>query len=130
MPQFYEELDEAVGKNWRKAIVVVFVLIAVYIILALVFSFWPFSVVKGITEKVVNSNSIIQNYEWFYDQYNAIQAQRANISSMKSDATEKPGMTMVLNNAIAEYNSRSRQITRNLWKASDLPYQIKLGENE
>lgn len=130
MPQFYDEIDEAVGKNWRKVIIAIAVLIVVYIIVALVFSFWPFSVVNGITKKVVNANSIIQNYEWFYDQFNAIQAQKANIAAMKDDAPEKPGMTMVLNNAIAEYNSRSRQITRNLWKASDLPYQIKLGENE
>lgn len=127
---FYDELDEAVGKKWRKVIVAIAILIAAYIIAALVFSFWPFSVIGGITKKVTDPNSIIQNYEWYYDQYNAIQAQKANIAVMSKDAPELAGMMMVLNNAIAEYNSRSRQITRNLWKASDLPYQIEIGEEK
>lgn len=127
---FYDELDEAVGKKWRKVIVAIAVLIAAYIITALVFSFWPFSVIGGITKKITDPNAIIQNYEWYYDQYNAIQAQKANIAAMPKDASELAGMTMVLNNAIAEYNSRSRQVTRNLWKASDLPYQIEIGEEK
>lgn len=124
----FDELDEAVGKKWRKVIVTIATLIEAYIICALAFSFWPFSVAKGVIDKVVNPNAIIQNYEWYYDQYNAIQAQEANIKMMPEDAPELPGMRMVMNNAIAEYNSRSRQITRNLWKADDLPYQIKIGE--
>jgi len=130
MSYFQDELDEAVGKKWRKAIVIIAVIITAYILCSLVFSFWPFSVAKGVTEKVVNANAIIQNYEWFYDQYNAIQAQKANIAILPDDAIEKQGMTMVLNNTIAEYNSKSRQITRNLWKAQDLPYQISIGGDE
>lgn len=126
MPYIHDELDEAVGSGWRKTIAIIVGLIAGYIILALIFSFWPFSVASGVAKKVVNPSAIVQNYEWFYDQYNAIKAQEANVAIIPADAVELPGLKMVLNNAIAEYNSRSRQITRNLWKASDLPYQISL----
>lgn len=130
MSLFQEELDESFGRGWRKVIMAILALVAAYTIFALVFSFWPFSVAAGVAKKVVNPNAIVQNYEWFYDQYNAIQAQEANIAALPDDAPEKPGMKMVLNNAIGEYNSRSRQITRNLWKAGDLPYQIAIGESK
>jgi hypothetical protein len=100
--------------------------VGIYLLLSSLFSVWPFSVAGGVVKSVVNERSIIQNYQWFYDQYNAIQAQQANYESVPEDAYERNGMRMVLNNAISEYNSRSKQITRNLWKANDLPYQIEL----
>jgi hypothetical protein len=87
-------------------------------------------VASGVIDKVVNPNAIVQNYEWFYDQYNVIQAQKANLDAIPKDSIERSGTAMVLNNEIAEYNSKSRQITRNLWKASNLPYQIDIGENK
>jgi len=119
---FNDEIKEMFGKKWHKVIITVCVLIAILIISGLVFRIWPFSLIY----KVANTNTMIQNYEWFYDQYNVIQAQQANISITSKDAPEYQGMVMVLNNAIGEYNSRSRQITRNLWKADDLPYKISL----
>jgi hypothetical protein len=128
MGYFQDEMEEAVGKKWAKRIGFVVILFGLYFTFALVFSFWPFNVAKEVVNKVVNANAIVQNYEWFYDQYNAIKAQQANIAVMPKDARELPGMKMVLNNAIAEYNSKSKQITRNLWKADDLPYQITIGE--
>ncbi len=126
MAELQDAIDEAVGKKWRKFGVFIAVLIAIWIIAALVFGMWPFSVAAGVAQKVINSDAIIQNYQWYYDEYNAIHAQRANIAAMPLGAQERPGMLMVLNNAIGEYNSRSRQITRNLWKASDLPYSIPM----
>jgi hypothetical protein len=77
-----------------------------------------------IVNKVLNTESVTQNYQWFYDQYNAIQAQQANYNSANG-SPEQSGMKMVLNNSIAEYNSRSKQIHRNLWKPTDLPYQLE-----
>lgn len=127
MGEYQEELDKVVGKGWRKAISVVAVLIAIYLISGLIFGLWPFSSAGRVVQKVTSAESIIGNYQWFYDQYNAIKAQEANVEAVAKDAPERAGMAMVLNNAIAEYNSRSKQITRNLWKASDLPYQIILG---
>jgi hypothetical protein len=121
------EMEKAVGKKWAKRFGIVGGIIVIYLIVSSVFSIYPFSVAKGVATKVVNAERIIYNYQWYYDQYNAILAQKANIDSMDKNATELSGMKMVLNNAIAEYNSKSKQITRNLWKASDLPYQIELG---
>ena len=76
----------------------------------------------------------ITNYEWFYDQYNTIQSMQSNIKTLESknlserQEMELQGMKLVLNNNISEYNSKSRQITRELFKAKDLPYQINLEE--
>ncbi len=120
-------LDEEVGTKWRKAITVVAVLIAVYTIGGLILGLWPFSSAAGVVQKVTSAEAIIGNYQWFYDQYNAIQAQKANLATLDKSARERPGLLMVLNTMIGEYNSRSKQITRNLWKASDLPYSIPLG---
>ena len=123
MKELQEETNELVGKGWLRVIWVIAVLIAIYLIGSLTLSIWPFNMVK----KVANSDAVIANYEWFYDQYNAIQAQKANIEAIPTDARERTGMIMVMNNAIAEYNSRSKQITRSAWKSSTLPYQIPLG---
>jgi len=122
-----EELGEMIGKRWRKTLTVVAVIISVYMIAGLFFGMWPFSTARGLIQKTTSAEAIIQNYQWFYDQYNAIQAQKANIETTPIEAPERRGLVMVLNNAIGEYNSRSKQITRNMWKAPDLPYQIELG---
>lgn len=127
MGYLQDEVKDAVGPRWFKVLTVLAVFIAAWLILGLVFSFWPFSSAAGVVTKVTDPNAIIGNYQWFYDQYNAIQAQKANIAATPQDAPERRGMILVLNNSIAEYNSRSKQITRNLWKAQDLPYQIELG---
>ena len=126
MSEIRDEVEKAFGKKAFKFLKVVAVLCAIYIISALIFGMFPFSVASGVMTKVVNSDAIIQNYQWFYDQYNAIQAQKMNYETTAPDAFERNGMRMVLNNAIAEYNSRSRQITRNLWKPKDLPFEINL----
>ncbi|MDD5651585.1 MAG: hypothetical protein PHF86_14415 [Candidatus Nanoarchaeia archaeon] len=126
MSYIKEELNEAIGIKWTKRIIIFVSIIFLYLIFSFAFSIWPFSVVKGLATKVINSENIIYNYQWFYDQYNIILAQKANIDIIDNDSIELSGMKMVLNNTIAEYNSKSKQINRNLWKASDLPYQIKL----
>lgn len=127
MAEFQNDVEELFGKRWAKVGGIVAVLVAIWLIAGLIFGMWPFSAAAGVATKVANSESIISNYQWYYDQYNAIQAQKANIDAMPVDAPERTGMIMVMNNAIGEYNSRSKQITRNLWKATDLPYQIELG---
>jgi len=85
----------------------------------------------GVADRVVNPTAIVTNYEWFHDQSNAIEAQRQNLNIMASQVstdkqrTELIGTAMVLNSMIAEYNSRSSQITRNLWKRGDIPYRLE-----
>lgn len=124
MSEFKKDVEEVYGTSTYKVIKITAILVAIYLVSALVFGLWPLSVGAGLVRRVVNEHSIIQNYEWFYDQYNSIQAQKANYESMSVDAYERNGLRMVLNNNISEYNSKSKQITRNLWKANDLPYQL------
>lgn len=72
---------------------------------------------------VQDAKSRIQNYEWFYEQYEVIKstASKANLS----EGAERTSIRMILADQIAEYNSRSKQtMTRALWKSDSLPYQI------
>lgn len=126
MAYFYDEMEDAFGKKIGKLSIVVVALIGIYTVAALFFGMWPFSVARDLAHKVVNAESIVYNYEWFHDQYNSIMAQKANIDFMPKDAPERPGMMMVLNNAIAEYNAKSAEITRNMWKDDSLPHTINL----
>lgn len=127
MGEMQDAIDEAVGKKWRRVITIAAVLAVVYFGLGAVLHTWPFSSAAGVVQKVTSSEAIIANYQWFYDQKSAIDAQRANLNALAKDAPERAGLSMVLNNMASEYNSRSKQVTRNLWKAPDLPYQIELG---
>jgi hypothetical protein len=119
-----EEFEEAIGKKWTRRLGVLGVILLVYVLISLFTGMWPFSSAFGVMKKVTTPERIIQNYEWFYDQYHAIEAQRRNIEVMPEGSTDRIGTRIVLNNMIAEYNAKSREITRNLWKADDLPYQI------
>lgn len=99
-----------------------------FIIAVLLLSFNSCFLAKNavdVVRKTTDADHVISNYEWFYDQYDALKAQEANIRATSKDDSIRAGMIMVYNNNVAEYNARSRQITRNLWKAKDdLPYQI------
>lgn len=125
MSQIREELEDVIGKKWTKRIIGIITVLFVYGIISFFTGIWPFSSVVGVAKKVTEPNRIVQNYEWFYDQYHAIQAQQQNIKLMPEGSKDRIGTQMVLNNMIADYNARSREISRNLWKASDLPYQIR-----
>jgi len=119
-----EELEDAVGKKWAKRIVLAGTVLAVWLAVSFFTGLWPFSAAVGVARRITQPERIIRNYEWFYDQYHAIEAQRRNVAAMPEGSADRIGTEMVLNNMIAEYNARSRQITRNLWKANDLPHQI------
>lgn len=119
-----DEMEEAFGKKWTKRFIGIGVVVLIYVIISFFAGIWPFSSAFGVVSRVTSPNAIIQNYEWFYDQYHAIEAQRRNIHVLPEGSADRIGTQMVLNNMIAEYNARSREITRSLWKADDLPYQI------
>ncbi len=125
MGEFQDEVNDYFGKSWGKAILTGFVVLAVYLAASFFWGIWPFSVARDVAHKVVNAESIINNYEFFYDKYASIQAQEANIRATSKDDSVRPGMILVYNNNVSEYNAKSREITRNLWKADDLPYQIE-----
>jgi hypothetical protein len=119
-----KELEKAVGKKWSRRFIGFGIAVFIYTVVSFFAGIWPFSSVAGVVRKVTSPTAIIQNYEWFYDRYHAIEAQRRNVAAMPEGSTDRVGTKMVLNNMIAEYNAKSREITRNLWKADDLPYQI------
>jgi hypothetical protein len=119
-----KDFEEWEKKDFWKAggtIALVIVLVAAFgFILSLVCT--PAAVVS----KVVNANAIISNYEWFYAMKGEIDATHAKyVIAKRAGAEEANGINMVLQSMIAEYNAKSRMVTRNLWKAKDLPYQIE-----
>lgn len=79
---------------------------------------------------IQDARNRILSYDWYYDQYNQIQAQIANIESLPRDNENKLGMIMIVNSMIGEYNSKSRQYNHNMWKANDLPYELQLYKGE
>lgn len=119
-----ENVEEAIGKKWTRRFMIFAILIIIYGVISFAAGIWPFSSAIGLARQITAPVAIIQNYEWFYDQYNAIKAQMRNVELMPEGSTDRIGTQMVLNNMIAEYNARSKEITRTLWKAKDLPYQI------
>ena len=119
-----KEVEEAVGKKWTRRFIGFGIAVFVYIGAAFVTGLWPFSSLLGVIKKTTSPAAIVQNYEWFYDQYHAIEAQRRNIEALPEGSVDRTGTQMVLNNMIAEYNAKSQELTRNLWKTKDLPYKI------
>ena len=75
---------------------------------------------------VQDARNRILSYDWYYDQYGQIQAQIANVEGLEAGDENRSSMIRVVNSMIGEYNSRSRQYNHNVWKASDLPYEIEL----
>ena len=72
---------------------------------------------------IQDATSRIQNYEWFYEQYEAIKSTANKVKL--SEGSEKNSIRMILADMISEYNARSRQtMTRANWKSESLPYQV------
>ena len=126
------DLKDAVGRKWAKRIGICATCVFLWLVVSAGLSIWPFSVARDLSQKVVNANSIIYNYEWFYDQWNQIQATRANLFVLEEGSVDYNGTVMVLNQMISEYNSNSSKITRKLWKPTDgdLPHSIPLFTGE
>lgn len=103
---------------------------ALVLIIGAIFLVKSFAVV----DKVTDPDHIIASYEEFQNMYNTCQKICDDISVLKSsNVTSESGFSkedrMValknnLNRWIQEYNSKSRQLTRNKWKNTELPYQL------
>jgi hypothetical protein len=124
MSYIKDELEDAVEGKWARRFIGFGIIIFVYFVISFFAGIWPFSSAVGVARRATSPEVIIQNYEWFFDQYHAIEAQRRNVAIMPEGSVDQVGTKMVLNNMIAEYNAKSREISRNLWKANGLPYQI------
>lgn len=137
MGEIQDALKEGLGKKLGGIAAFGMGALIIYAVIAVLFSFWPFSAVAGVVTRVTNPDAIIGNYEWFEDQYQGIKAYDQNLIAAKrimgsasettkdQRTTEYLGLLMVRNSQAAEYNARSRQITRALWKSGTLPYEIK-----
>ena len=69
---------------------------------------------------IQDANKRLSNYEWFYDQYGIIKSTASKVKLTEGE--EQKAM-------VEAYKSRSKQsMTRALWKAPDLPYQINITE--
>lgn len=91
-------------------------------------------------DKLTDANKVIGDYQWYEDTYQEIRAMIQNYKVAKQSLDmyegeardrrliEINGMMAIINTRIGEYNSRSKQITRNLWKSSTLPQQLNWEE--
>lgn len=102
-----------------------------------------------IVNKTLDTNNVIQNYEWFKQQYQDILAIDQKIATFKLDiesfeASAGPrdtwkfddrqewnrinsvvsGLTSQKASMVAEYNAKSQMANRNLFKTNDLPEQL------
>ena len=75
---------------------------------------------------IQDARTRVSTYEWFYDQYEQIQATELKARIAKG-TEEEAGIQMVLASMIAEYNAMARkEHTRAQWMPTDLPYQIEM----
>lgn len=75
---------------------------------------------------IQDARTRISTYEWFYDQYEQVQATELKARIAKG-TEEEAGIRMVLASMIAEYNAMARKKhTRAQWMPTDLPYQIEM----
>ena len=73
---------------------------------------------------IQDANKRIEGYEWFYAQYNEIEATRIKADIAKG-MFEENGIKQVLASMIAEYNAKANSVlTVGQWRASDLPNHI------
>lgn len=115
-----------------KAVLIIVACIAGYFLLARPWAEFNADFINDIRQEYIiqDADKRIANYEWFYDQYEQIEATRRNAEIAKGTAEER-GILMVLSSMIGEYNSRARmEHTRAQWMPKDLPYQIELEVEE
>ncbi len=88
-----------------------------------------------IVNKVIDAKKAVSGYEWYEAQYAEINATVSKINGFYKihptldnavDKVTLDGMVQYLEGICGDYNGRSRMMTRNLWKAPNLPYQIKV----
>lgn len=106
----------------------------------------PLNTAKNVIQKTLKADNVIQNYEWFkqqYQDYNAINQKisdaDSSISRFKRDAGDRSKWTFEDKNEYSrlnsiydglkyqradiagKYNARSQMLNRELFKTSDLP---------
>jgi hypothetical protein len=67
----------------------------------------------------------ISDYEWFEGKYQSIKNECINATIYLSKNEDVTDQIVIINRWIAEYNARSREYTRSMWKEESLPHQIE-----
>lgn len=126
-------------------IAIIFGIVAIIVIAAVGFIWKPFDVVRTVTQ----TDKMIYNYEYFYNQAEAYRAIKQKIATAQGsverfteaagprtdwsfeDKTEyarlasiADGLIYQCNDIVAEYNARAQQATRSIFKTNDTPYQL------
>lgn len=109
----------------------------------------PAQTAKDVIQKTLNADNVIQNYEWFKQQYNDYLAINIKISGADTsvahfvrDAGSRKDWTFEDKNefsrlnsiadglryqradVVGKYNARSKMLNRELFKTSDLPAEL------
>lgn len=97
-----------------------------YLLYSVTFAKWHARRINDISQEYIiqDAGKRIAGYEWFYSQYNEIEATRIKADLAKG-TFEETGIRQVLASMIAEYNAKADSVlTVGQWKASDLPDHI------
>lgn len=87
----------------------------------------------GVVTRVTNPDHIISSYEEFEEMYSTCNKVCDDLRVLNNNEVDPKGFSKAernialennLNRWIREYNAKSREITRNMWKSSQLPYQL------
>ena len=154
--QYRNEVRSATKEvQWTLGYIVWRLILVVVILSALGWALTILTRPAQVVERVTDPDRIIQNYEWFEETYNDVQALDRQITNAQSQVsafgeglgprdgwtrtdreeynrlnTVVLGLRNQRDGVIADYNARSNQITRNLWKGGTLPYQLKLVDDK
>lgn len=146
--------DPTPGRNWAGIAAAV---LALFVVLNVVSYLWfPFlpwfeqrEAGKEIVREQMDADKALENYRWFRQQYNDIEAQRAQVqhaydaeAQFHETYGDNPdewsrtaevrhgrlheritGNQNILEEMVADYNARSDDATRAIWKCS-LPYEV------
>ena len=92
-----------------------------------------------VLDRVTDPDHIISSYEEFHNMYNTckdICSKMEALEGLSEDATSggfsvverKIALKQNLSRWVNEYNSKSAQITRSLWKGDSLPHTLNINE--
>jgi hypothetical protein len=73
-----------------------------------------------------NGGKRIADYEWFEGKYRSIESEKANIRILAEEGENFSDQIFIVNRWIGEYNARSSEYTRAMWKSDNLPRQLDL----
>lgn len=131
------EFDESNPLDWLKvgALVILGLGLLTGLAIGVKVALFPAQVVN----KVIDADKAIDNYEWYEAEYAEINATVNKINGFYKmhptveglDKTTLDGMVQYLEGIVGNYNGRSKMVNRTLWKAPNLPYQLRVvyGEN-